>query len=140
MEQELLQEIDSLYIRYGYEPRKTWTTRVYLFTKSIYNGADIVRTGNDKEVEELKKQYSDLGYAVKIRTFNTIQDAENTLFKDFFKADEVIYSLKRNYEHFVSKLMENLPEDAPYQYIRCPYDLTEYNNDNEDFEIQSISA
>lgn len=140
MEQELLKEIDALYSRYGYEARRTKSSRVYLFTKSIYNGADIINTGNLKETEELKKQYSDLGYAVKIRTFNSLQEAESTLFKDFFKADEVLFSLKRNYDHFVSKLMENLPEDAVYQYIRSPYELSEYNYANEECEILSISA
>lgn len=140
MDNTFLIELDALYTRYGYEPRKNKSTRVYLFTKSIYNGADIVNTGNEEEVTELKKQYSSLGYAVKIRSFKSIQEAEFTLFKDFFKADEVIQSLKRNYEHFVSKLMENLPENAKYQYIRCPYELSEYNYTSEECQIQTISA
>ena len=84
MSESFIIELDKLYIRYGYEPRKNKDTRVYLFTKSIYNGADIVKTGTDEEAEELKKQYADAGYAVKIRSYKNIEDAENFLFKDFF--------------------------------------------------------
>ncbi|RZK68593.1 MAG: hypothetical protein EOO92_23040, partial [Pedobacter sp.] len=65
MSEDFIRELDELYIRYGYEPRKNKGTRVYLFTKSIYNGADIVRTNTDEEAEELRKQYSGSGYAVK---------------------------------------------------------------------------
>ncbi len=140
MEQNFLKELDALYINYGYEPRINKETRVYLFTKSIYNGADIVKIGSEKEAEELKKQYSDLGYAVKVRSFNTIKDAEFTLFRDFFKAEEVLSSLKRNYEHFVSKLMENLPDEATYQYIRSPYEISEYNYENEECIVTIVGA
>lgn len=52
MSEAFIKELDELYIRYGYEPRKNKDTRVYLFTKSIYNGADIVKTGTDEEAEE----------------------------------------------------------------------------------------
>lgn len=127
MNKALLEELDDLYIRYGYEPRKGHETRVYLFTKSIYNGADIVKTGTDEEAETLKNDYANLGYAVKIRTFSDIQDAEDILFKDFFKADGVIQNLKRRYEFFVEKLMDNLPENAEYKFIKSSYDFTEYS-------------
>lgn len=137
---EFLNELDALYIRYGYEPRKNKPTRVYLFTKSIYNGADIITSGTIEEAEELKTQYANLGYAVKIREFENINDAENTLFKDFFKADEVIQSLKRSYVFFVEKLMENLPENTKYQYIRSSYEVTEYNYDEYDCRTLIVSS
>ena len=135
-----LKQLDDLYIRYGYEPRKSKATRVYLFTKSIYNGADIVKTGTEKEAEELKLQFASTGYAVKIRDFKTIEEAEDSLFKDFFKADGVIQNLKRRYETFVGKLMNNLPENAEYKYIRSSYDYTNYKLDQDDTQTISISA
>ena len=58
MGEAFIKELDELYIRYGYEPRKNKATRVYLFTKSIYNGADIVKTGTDEEAEELRIKLS----------------------------------------------------------------------------------
>jgi hypothetical protein len=140
MSEAFIQELDELYIRYGYEPRKNKATRVYLFTKSIYNGADIVKTGTDEEAEQLKKQYADSGYAVKIRSFRNIEEAEDFLFKDFFKADGVIQNLKRRYETFVGKLMDNLPENAKYEYITSSYDYTNYKLDQDDTETTSIGA
>jgi hypothetical protein len=140
MSEEFIKELDDIYIRYGYEPRKNRATRVYLFTKSIYNGADIVKTGTDQEAEELKQQYASSGYAVKVRDFKNIEEAENFLFKDFFKAEGVIKNLKKRYEIFVSKLMDNLPEKAKYQYIRSSYDYTNYKLDQDDNRTVSIGA
>lgn len=141
MSEDFIIELDELYTRYGYEPRKNKDHRVYLFTKSIYNGADIVKIGTDEEAEDLKNQYANLGYAVKIRTFNSIQDAEDTLFKDFFKADGVIQNLKRRYEFFVDKLMNNLPEKVNYTYIKSPFDYTEYDlNSDEDTKTLHVLA
>lgn len=71
MSDAFIKELDDLYIRYGYEPRKNRATRVYLFTKSIYNGADIVKTGTDEEADKLKVEYASLGFAVKVRYFNS---------------------------------------------------------------------
>lgn len=140
MSEDFIKELDELYIRYGYEPRQNRATKVYLFTKSIYNGADIVKTGTDGEAEELKKQYADLGYAVKVREFGNINDAEDILFKDFFKAEGVTQNLKRRYETFVGKLMNNLPENERYQYIRSSYEYTNYKLDQDDSKTFSISA
>ena len=136
-----LTELDELYIRYGYEPRTNLeNTRVYVFTKSIYNGADIVKTGTSDEAEKLKKEYAEMGYAVKVRVYNNIEEAEDFLFKDFFKADGVIQNLKRRYKNFVEKLMSNLPENSEYQYIESSYDYTDYTNNLEDINTVTISA
>ncbi|WP_428069058.1 hypothetical protein [Chryseobacterium gambrini] len=135
-----LEKLDVLYTHYGYEPRKNKTNRVYLFTKSIYNGADIVKIGDDNEAENLKEQYSKAGYAVKLRHFKSIEDAEDALFKDFFKADGVIHNLKKRYEGFVQKLMNNLPENSEYKYIKSSYDYEEYSSQGNDSLPISISA
>ncbi len=140
MNEAFIKELDDLYIRYGYEPRKNKATRVYLFTKSIYNGADIVKTGTNEEAEELKIQYASSGYAVKVRDFKSIEEAEDFLFKDFFKADGVIQNLKKRYETFVGKLMNNLPENAEYKYIRSSYDYTNYKLDQDDTRTIYIGA
>jgi len=140
MSDTFIKELDELYERYGYEPRKKKATRVYLFTKSIYNGADIVKTGTDEEAEELRKQFAGSGYAVKVRDFKNIEEAEDFLFKDFFKADGVIQNLKRRYETFVVKLMNNLPGNAKYEYIRSSYEYTNYKLDQDDIKTISIGA
>lgn len=140
MSEDFINKLDNLYTLYGYEPQKSKQTRVYLFTKSIYNGADIVKTGTDEEAEKLQLEYSKGGYAVKIREYKTIEEAEDTLFKDFFKADGVIFNLNKRYDGFVNKIMDSLPENAEYQYIRSSYDYTEYCIDQDKTKTVSISA
>lgn len=140
MDELNVEQLDALYTHYGYEPRKNKSNRVYLFTKSIYNGADIVKIGDNEEAETLKEQYSKAGYAVKLREFSNITEAEDALFKDFFKADGVIHNLKKRYEGFVQKLMNNLPENSQYKYIRSSYDYAEYNSGEDNKLPVSISG
>lgn len=49
--------LDSIYERYGYEVKKSHAgVRVYLFTKSIYSGAEIIITDSQKcNIERLKR-------------------------------------------------------------------------------------
>src|SRR5690606_39082279 len=54
--------------------------------------------------------------------------------------DGVIFNLKKRYENFVQKLMNNLPEQAKYQYIRSSYDYTEYSLDQDVTQTASIGA
>lgn len=140
MSELFLEQLDALYIHYGYEPRPNKSNRVYLFTKSIYNGADIVKIEDSEEADKLKEQYSKAGYAVRIREFENIEEAENALFKDFFKADGVIHNLKKRYEGFVQKLMNNLPENSEYTYIRSSYEYAEYKFGEDDSLPVNISG
>lgn len=140
MSEDFNNQLDQIYTRYGYEARKGKQTRVYLFTKSIYNGADIVNTGNTEEVEKLQHEYSKSGYAVKIREYKSIEEAEDILFKDFFKADGVIFNLRKRYENFIHKLMNNLPDNSQYEYIRSSYDYTEYGLEQNVINTISIDS
>lgn len=139
---DFVKQLDDLYVQYGYEPRNEEgrSNRVYLFTKSIYNGADIINLDdNEGNIEKLRDEYSKIGYAVKIRKFKSIDDAEETLFKDFFKAEGVIQNLRRRYEKFVQRMMINLPENSNYKYINTTYNNIEYNSKN-DIKNESISS
>jgi hypothetical protein len=47
--------IDEIYTRYGYEIKSNHKgARVYLFTKSIYNGADIIKLSYDCDIRPLR--------------------------------------------------------------------------------------
>ena len=125
-----IKQLDQIYVRYGYEIKENHKgARVYLFTKSIYNGADIIPISDDCDIDKLKNEFSAEGYAIKVRNFLTIQEAETTLFNDFFKIDTVKYSLKRRYDEFVERL--KLPKGAIYQYIQSPYQYTSYTSDKD---------
>lgn len=141
MNETEISHLDKVYISYGYETTKAYPgVRVYLFTKSIYSGADVVKLDSSGDAEALKKKYSALGYGVKVRDFNSVSEAEDILFKDFFKADGVIDNLKRRYKNFVGRIMENLPETAKYQYIKSPYEFSIINEEHEEQSSLHFSA
>ena len=126
--------LDSIYERYGYEVKKSHVgVRVYIFTKSIYSGAEIIVTDSQScNIEQLRKEYSDSGYAVKVRQYKSIEEAEVILFKEFFKVDAVIQNLKRRYEDFIRRVMDKLSDSATYEYIKCPYEISKYQSENLD--------
>ncbi|MDR1198315.1 MAG: hypothetical protein LBK94_04790 [Prevotellaceae bacterium] len=125
-----IEKIDEIYIRYGYEIKKNHKgARVYLFTKSIYNGADIIKLSDECDIDKLRKEYSNEGFAIKIRNFASEEETETILFDDFFKVDGVTQNLKRKYEDFVGRLMKNLPNESRYEYINSTYEVIEYDKD-----------
>lgn len=133
---ELLKEVDELYQRYGYDVKSHHTgVRVYVF-RSIYNGADIVATQSDARVDDYKRQYSEQGYAVKVREQTTLSELEEALFQDFFMADGILDTLRRRYDDFLSRLLDKLPEGAEYEYIQSPYDVSTYSSYLDDFEFR----
>lgn len=126
----VIEKIDEIYERYGYDVKRNHKgARVYLFTKSIYNGADIIYLSDECEINSLRQEYSNEGYAVKVRKYDSEEEVENTLFNDFFKIDGVLFSLKRRYNDFIGRLMKNLPEGSDYEYINSQYKVIEYDKD-----------
>ncbi|GHV49001.1 hypothetical protein FACS1894181_06450 [Bacteroidia bacterium] len=128
-----IHKIDEIYTRYGYEIKSNHKgARVYLFTKSIYNGADIIKLSYDCDIEKLRKEYSNEEFATKIRNFSSTEEVETNLFNDFFKVESVTHSLKRRYDDFVSRLMKNLPDNSSYGDLKLRHVKSEgerYPND-----------
>lgn len=125
-----INHLDQIYEHYGYEVKKSHKNmRVYLFTKSIYSGAEIfIIDETDNEYDKIRKEYTDSGYAVKKREYKNAKEAENVLFKEFFQIQAVLDQLNNRYEDFVSRVMIKLSDDAKYEYIKCPYELSLFNS------------
>ena len=136
MDVETLEQIDALYERYGYTVKKHHRgVRVYVF-HSVYNGADIVATEAGADVEQYRREYSDLGYAVKVRENVSLGHLQDLLFHDFFKADGILGHLSARYKDFVSRLLSKLPESAVYEYIQSPYEVKTFSSYLSDFEFK----
>ncbi|SHN09736.1 hypothetical protein SAMN05720472_0382 [Fibrobacter sp. UWR3] len=122
----------NVYQKYGYTLEKKMTNAyAFAFTKGLYNGVDILT--DDKECEDAKKlqnEFNQIGYAVEFRNYQSVEDAENQLFKSFFSVPAVISGLKRKYNSFVEKVLKTLPEGAHYSYIKSPYEVCAYNQDS----------
>lgn len=119
-----LLELDNIYTNYGFEIKEHSGIRVYTYTKGIYPGADIVKIDASKNIELVKSEYHDQGFAIKVKEYNTLLEAEESLFHDFFQSHEVIQNLKRKYNTFIEKIMNNLPDEASYEYIQSDYEYT----------------
>ncbi len=124
-----IKELDDLYTRYGYSSTTNHKgAKVYVYTKSIYPGADIIKTSEESNIDLLKKEYQEQGYGVKIRDYSSLKEAEEILFSEFFKADGVKISLKKKYNTFIDRIMMNLPQEAKYEYINSPYEINEIDS------------
>lgn len=121
-------QLDKIYEHYGYEVKKSHRNmRVYLFTKSIYSGAEIYLIDNiDNDYERIRKEYTDSGYAVKKREYGTVEEAENVLFKEFFQIQAVVDNLQNRYDDFICRVMDKLSKESQYEYIKCPYEISLY--------------
>ncbi|GMU87166.1 MAG: hypothetical protein AMXMBFR48_24070 [Ignavibacteriales bacterium] len=129
-----LTKLDELYSLYGYESKEIKGIKTYVFTKGIYNGVDIIKRGNEKAEDELREEFTKGEYAVKMRNFKSLEEAEDSLFRDFFKSEGVTSNLKKRYNNFIKKMMTNLPEDANYEYINCSFNFSEFDNNLSNLE------
>ena len=126
-----IEELDSLFIQYGYtlqEHRKS--CRVYLLRQGMYYGAEIV-IFDGSEQAELAAGYADSGFSVKRQYFNRIEEAEEYLFKGFFKTEVSRMEIESRYHDFSEKQMRPYGKDSDihYQYIPMPFSVYKDNYD-----------
>ena len=90
MENLDIERLDEIYKKYNYEVKKdNRDYRVYVFKESMYHGADIIPLRQGVDLEKVRKEYSDSGYAVIPREYLTIDDVEDTLFDGFFQTESI---------------------------------------------------
>lgn len=121
------QQLTNIYIAYGFEVEEASNDiAVYAYRRSRYFGVDIIplSTGQaiQKRVENLKTEYSNSGYATTIKSIQSVEEAEDELFKSFFSFDATRSRLQRRYGEFVKKQSLNLLGSS-YQYISSPYEI-----------------
>ncbi|QIK59819.1 hypothetical protein G7050_08230 [Dysgonomonas sp. HDW5A] len=134
-------QLDKIYEHYGYEIKKSHKNmRVYLFTKSIYSGAEIYLLDNiDNDYDRIRKEYTDSGYAVKKREYRTVEEAENVLFKEFFQIQAVVDNLQSRYYDFICRVMDKLSDESKYEYIKCPYEVSLFHSSLDNGFHESVS-
>ncbi|WP_420577273.1 hypothetical protein [Ekhidna sp.] len=131
-----ISELDNVYSKYGYKKKATNDNlRVYLYEEGRYFGVDIIPIKNnsetESEIEKIRKEYADGGYAVQIRKINNIDEAADELYKSFFAYQSTLKRLKSKYKLF-SKNQTKLNGGTPYKYINSQYQI---NNENPSTDI-----
>lgn len=124
-------ELDGLFIQYGYtlqEQRES--CRVYLLRQGMYYGAEIV-IFDGSEQTELAAGYADSGFSVKRQYFKSIEEAEEYLFKGFFKTEVSRLEIESRYRDFSEKQVRPYGKDSgiSYQYIQMPFSVYKDNYD-----------
>lgn len=118
-----IEELDCLFQQYGYSlQEKREDCRVYLLRQGMYYGAEIVIFDNSEQ-EELAKGYSGAGFSVKRQHFKSIDEAEEYLFRGFFKAEVSSMEIKSRYRDFAEKQVRAYGRDSGicYEYVRVPF-------------------
>lgn len=131
-EMKLTKEIlDQIYLGYNYEIKsKTQRdVRVYVQRFGIYYAAEIVPLKEKYNVGKLKKEYSDLGYATKVRYFENETEIEDQLFNEYFLNSPFYHLNKNRYDAFIKRQLENLPEGSKYKFVDIPYDYLIFENE-----------
>ena len=118
-----IEELDSLFLQYGYTlQEKREVCRVYLLRQGMYYGAEII-IFDGSEQAELAAGYADSGFSVKKQYFQTIEEAEEYLFRGFFKTDISRMEIESRYRDFTEKQVRPYGRDAGihYEYVRVPF-------------------
>lgn len=122
-----INKIEKVYTTYGFEvKRDEENLAIFLYKKGRYFGVDIILLSDSKETQNkasrIKEQYSEIGYAVNIKSGNSEEDVELELFKSFFSYETTKNRLKKKYADFVAKQTKSLL-GSKYEYIGSPFEL-----------------
>lgn len=126
----------KIYTTYGFDATYEEEDQigVYTYKKGRYFGADIVPLHRSSEIisksEEIKDYYSKIGYAAEVKLFDSVESAEEELYKSFFSFDATITRLKRKYADFEKKQTRNLLGNK-YQYIDTPFEDFDENSEEQ---------
>jgi len=116
-------KVADLYQRYGFKVEKSTNDKIAVFT--IHNGhyynADIVELDTNVSSNNIFQQFTDSGYACKKRTYTSLDDVEDTLFKGFFTVKSSKERLRKSYEKFTSSLVSGFSKDSEYKYVNSKY-------------------
>lgn len=126
-----VEELDALFKQYGYSlQEQRQACRVYLLRQGMYYGAEIV-IFDDSEQRELYNDYSSSGFSVKRQHFKSIEEAEEYLFRGFFKTDVSKLEINSRYRDFADKQVRLYGRDSGirYKYIQMPFSVYKDNYD-----------
>lgn len=127
MKRDEFEKIIELYSIYGFEVAKTEEKCiVFTFSNGYFLNCEIVENGlTEKEKEEYKSQYDQLGYATRIVSFVSIDDAHEKLYTGFFN---IAFSKRKSvqeYERFVEqqtqKIFSFMNNGNKYSYVMGRY-------------------
>lgn len=136
-----LQKLDKLYQLYRFEvlPIENKQLRAYAYSTKYFSNADIIQLSEDISQNVIVKAKADveaLGFAVTVRNYKSIDEAEQSLFDGFFDFDKSVKVLKSNYQDYTKKVSDVILNK--YEYIRSNYWEAETNTIKDDDLVDRI--
>lgn len=126
-----MEELDRLYSLYQFDKiEEKDDVFVYLYYNGYFKNIEILSfKSNISAVSDLRQKYENMGYAVGVTNFSSLQEIHHNLFNGFFYVDKFIRKCKSEYLDFCDMQTEKLKIDFPeanYKYIEGYH----YNNNN----------
>ena len=133
--------LDNLYKLYRFEilPIKNESIRAYAYTSKYFSNADIILLNNNIEkstIASVTESVSKLGFAINIRNYSSIEEAEQKLFEGFFDIENSLRILKNSYTDYKAKISEIIFNE--YEYINSQYFDAERNIYRDDNLVETI--
>lgn len=117
-------KLDELYKLYRFQklPISNNDICVYSYTSKYFSNADIIIQNNnvkDKEIKLITKEVESLGFSVRVRSYKTLEEAEESLFDGFFDIEKSNMLLRKSYDDYKGKIEKVI--FGEYQYINSEY-------------------
>lgn len=120
---EINNEICALYELYGFKvEQRDDNYLLFSLSQGYFNNAEIVYHDENSIIHELQKEYENVGYAIVIKQYTSIEDIHEKLFEGFFKPqfqEKKLISWYKKFEETRKKIILN----NVYSYIPCNYEL-----------------
>lgn len=114
------EKVERLYKIYGFE--KTEETNSYIvftYSNGYFHNVEIVRF-DEKLEENIKQEYENLGFSVRIIDYVSCEETQRLLFNGFFAVDSIHKRLLNEYNNFCELQSKKLFNEK-YEYIQPTY-------------------
>ena len=111
-------KVEQLYKIYGFEKtEETDEFIVFTYSNGYFHNVEIVRFDDKKSVENIKLDYEDIGYSVRIIDYISCEQTHHLLFNGFFSVENIHKRLLGDYANFC-ELQSRKLFDEQYEYVQ----------------------
>lgn len=116
-----ISEIKNLYILYGFEVlREEEAFIAFLMSDGYFNNLEILQFDPQLDVNPLVREYTDIGYAVKVSQYVSYEETHTNLFNGFFYQKQITRRLLSEYNQYATQQAQKLG-CAEYKFVPCKY-------------------
>lgn len=125
-------EIVTLFENYRYSfLKEVEGVLVFEYVSGMFSGVEmvpIIDNINKEKIEELKKEYSNSGYATHVYECCDLEQIQKDLFNGFFQTKLSNGRIKNKYGQYCERVMNQYGKHSgDYQYIEVSYDVEVYD-------------